>query len=61
LIAEYEQVARRDRIALRRFQHFLYRIRVGRSMTDWNHQAVPEAQQRSVVQDIILIVGKVKS
>ena len=60
LIAEFEQLPRKDRIALSRFRDYLYRVHVGPRLKDWTHRPVTESEQHSQVQEILEIITRVK-
>lgn len=60
LIADFEMLARRDRIALSRFREYLFRVQVGPRLKDWQHRQVSELEQHSQVQEILEIITRVK-
>lgn len=59
-IAELEQLARPERIALRRFKAYRFQVLVGKSKKDGDNKEVPEGRRLSTIQEIIGIVGRVK-
>lgn len=60
LIAEFEQLARPERIAIRSFKNFLFQVQVEAVKRDLQHRPLPPAQHRSVVREIVAVIGKVK-
>lgn len=60
VIADFEHLARPERIALRRFKTYRFQVLVGKSKKDGDNQEVPEGRQLSTVQEILGIIGRVK-
>lgn len=60
LITQFEQSARRDRVALRTFKGFLFQVQVDTVARDHKHQPLPKAHHHSVVREVIAVIGRVK-
>lgn len=60
LIAQFEQYARRDRVALRTFKSLLFHVQVDTVARDHQHRPLPKAHHHSVVREIIAVVGRIK-
>jgi hypothetical protein len=60
VVAQFEQLARRDRIALRSFKGLLFQVQVEAVRRDHQHRPLVKEHHHSVVRQIVGVVGKIK-
>jgi hypothetical protein len=61
VIAQFEQFARRDRIAIRNFKGLLFQVQTETVTRDHQQRPLPKERYHSVVREIVAVVGRIKT